>query len=88
MCSRSRTTAQLSPLTMTSAGAGAGVVVGGHREAVGAGAHDGEQVALGGVGQLAVAGEVVAATRRPGPTRSAFATEPSSFTERTSWWAS
>src|SRR5215207_6072524 len=42
-------------------GAGAGVVVGGHREAVGAGAHDVEQVALPGIGQLAVAGEVVAA---------------------------
>src|ERR671917_602879 len=40
-------------------GAGTGVVVRGHREAVCAGAHDREQVALPGVGQLAVAGEVV-----------------------------
>src|SRR4028118_1342656 len=40
--------------------AGAGVVVGGHREAVGPGVHDGEHVALPGVGEVAVAGQVVA----------------------------
>ena len=42
-------------------GAGPGIVVRGHRKAVGSGAREGQQVPLGGVGEVAVAGQVVAA---------------------------
>src|SRR5919202_2091565 len=48
------------PLHEHLGGAGAGVVVRGHREAVGSGPREGEQVSFGGVGEVSILRPVVA----------------------------
>src|SRR5215207_2466999 len=49
------------PLHEHLGGAGAGVVVGGHRETVGSGPREGEQVSFGGIGEVSILRKVVAA---------------------------